>query len=217
MFNLVLETLAELTRLRRHRAARIDWRVGTVEKILGREVVADQPRPVAAAPGRARRRRGARRAAGRASPHDAGDARPRRGACSAKAGELRAAGGGQRSRRSSASASARRSATTRSSSSCSASASASAARAPTATWTRPSRRLRELDGKVDAFGLGGIDLFLHAAGRDYYFRDAKRFRDAVQGTPLLDGTGLKGAVEADVVRFMREDLGLDARGQARAR
>lgn len=29
------------------------------------------------------------------------------------------------------------------------------------------QRLAELDGKVAAFGLGGIDLFLHAAGRDY--------------------------------------------------
>jgi hypothetical protein len=74
-------------------------------------------------------------------------------------------------------------------------------------------RFRELDGKVAAFGLGGIDLFLSAVGRDYYLRDAKRFRDAAKVTPILDGTGLKGAVEADVVRFMREDLGLDLAGK----
>jgi hypothetical protein len=74
-------------------------------------------------------------------------------------------------------------------------------------------RFRELDGKVDAFGLGGIDLFLSAAGRDYYLRDAKRFRDAAVTTPILDGTGLKGAVEADVVRYMREDLGLELAGK----
>lgn len=73
--------------------------------------------------------------------------------------------------------------------------------------------LAELDGKVDAFGLGGIDLFLHAAGRDYYFRDAKRFRAAVSKTPIVDGSGLKGAVEGDVVRFMREDMGLDLIGK----
>ena len=75
------------------------------------------------------------------------------------------------------------------------------------------RRLREYDGKVDAFGLGGIDLFLNAADRTYWFRDAKRFRDAVKVTPLLDGSGLKGAVEGDVVRFMREDLGLELAGK----
>lgn len=75
------------------------------------------------------------------------------------------------------------------------------------------RRLKEYDGKVDAFGMGGIDLFLNAAGRTYWFRDAKRFRDAVKVTPLLDGSGLKGAVEGDVVRFMREDLGLTLTGK----
>lgn len=74
-------------------------------------------------------------------------------------------------------------------------------------------RLKELDGKVDAFGMGGIDIFLIAAGREYHFRDAKRFIDAVKATPLLDGTGLKGAVEADVVRFMHEDLGLTLAGK----
>lgn len=76
-----------------------------------------------------------------------------------------------------------------------------------------ARRFRALDGKVDAFGLGGIDLSLRAAGREYYFRDATRFRDAVRATPILDGSGLKGAVEADVVRFMHEDLGLDLAGK----
>lgn len=74
-------------------------------------------------------------------------------------------------------------------------------------------RLRELDGRVDAFGLGGIDLFLRAAGRDYHFRDAKRFRAAVTRTPIVDGSGLKGAVEADVVRFMADELGLELAGK----
>lgn len=74
-------------------------------------------------------------------------------------------------------------------------------------------RMRALDSKVDAFGLGGIDLFLRAAGRDYYFRDATRFKSAATVTPIVDGSGLKGAVEADVVRFMAEDLGLDLRGK----
>jgi hypothetical protein len=72
---------------------------------------------------------------------------------------------------------------------------------------------RELDGKVDAFGMGGIDFYLRAAGRDYYFRDAKRFRNAVSKTPAVDGSGLKGAVEGDVVRYMAEDLGLDLAGK----
>ncbi len=75
------------------------------------------------------------------------------------------------------------------------------------------QRLRELDGTINALGLGGVDMFLHAAGRDFYFREGRRFRDAVRITPIVDGTGLKGAVEADVVRFMRDDLGLDLAGK----
>ncbi|MDZ4168084.1 MAG: quinate 5-dehydrogenase [Coriobacteriia bacterium] len=75
-------------------------------------------------------------------------------------------------------------------------------------------RLSELDGSVDAFGLGGIDLYLRAVGHDYYFRDAKRFRRAVSRSPIVDGSGLKGAVEADVVRFMVEDLGLELAGKS---
>jgi len=78
---------------------------------------------------------------------------------------------------------------------------------------RAVARIAELDGHVDAFGLGGIDLFLHAAGRDYYFREARRFRQAAKKTPILDGSGLKGAAEGDIVRFMREDLGLSLEGK----
>lgn len=78
---------------------------------------------------------------------------------------------------------------------------------------RAEALLRELDGTVAALGLGGIDLYLTAAGRDYHFRDGKRFGRAVSKTPLLDGSGLKGAVEADVVRFMSEDLGLRLEGK----
>lgn len=73
--------------------------------------------------------------------------------------------------------------------------------------------MRELDGTIDAFGLGGIDVFLHAAGRDYYFRDARRFREAAKRTPIVDGSGLKGAVEGDVVRFMSQDLDLPLDGK----
>jgi hypothetical protein len=74
-------------------------------------------------------------------------------------------------------------------------------------------RLKELDGTVDAFGAGGLDLFLNAAGRKYWFREAKHFRDAVSKTPIVCGSGLKSVVEHDVVRMMHEDLGLELRGK----
>ena len=35
---------------------------------------------------------------------------------------------------------------------------------------RLMRYLQELDGKVDAFGLGGTDLYIYAGNRQYTFR-----------------------------------------------
>lgn len=78
---------------------------------------------------------------------------------------------------------------------------------------RAVARIRELDGRVACFGLGGLDLWMIAAGRKYHFRDGKRFAKAAVATPIVGGGGLKGAVEADVVRMMREDLGLDLAGR----
>lgn len=69
--------------------------------------------------------------------------------------------------------------------------------------------IRELDGKVDAFGLGGIDMYIFAGNRRYTIRDAKRFAEAAQRTPLVDGSGLKNSLERRVVDFLRDELGME--------
>ena len=74
-------------------------------------------------------------------------------------------------------------------------------------------RFSELDGKVAAFGMGGIDLSLRAAGGTYRFRSAKQLVKGVQHTPVLDGTGLKGAVEGSTVAYMQRELGIDFTGK----
>lgn len=66
--------------------------------------------------------------------------------------------------------------------------------------------IRKLDGKVDAFGLGGIDLYLHAGGRRYKFRDAQRMASAATKSPVVDGSGLKNTLERRVVRYMNQEL-----------
>jgi len=74
------------------------------------------------------------------------------------------------------------------------------------------RRLRELDGRVDAIGLGGINLALIAGSRKYYIRDAVR---AVAGmrTPVVDGGGIKQSWEQYLILTgLREAIGLDFRG-----
>lgn len=74
-------------------------------------------------------------------------------------------------------------------------------------------RIRELDGVADAIGLGGIDLFLRADGRTYWFRSAKPLAANAKVTPVLDGSGLKGAVEASTIGYLERTLGADFRGK----
>lgn len=68
--------------------------------------------------------------------------------------------------------------------------------------------LRELDGKADAIGLGGIDLYLFADGRRYVIRDAQKLKDCVKQTPVVDGSGLKDTLERETIRYLVEEAGL---------
>jgi hypothetical protein len=62
--------------------------------------------------------------------------------------------------------------------------------------------IKELDGKVDAFGMGGIDLYLVAGERRYVIRDAVRLARAAKKTPIVDGSGLKNTLERRVIRYL---------------
>lgn len=59
--------------------------------------------------------------------------------------------------------------------------------------------IAELDGAVDAIGLGGIDLHLNVAGRRYAIRDAQRLAARASSTPVVCGAGLKDTLERRVV------------------
>jgi hypothetical protein len=72
--------------------------------------------------------------------------------------------------------------------------------------------IRELDGHVDAFGLGGIDLYVYAGGRRYKFRDAQKMADAARISPVVDGSGLKNTLERRVVEWVDKNL-LPLRGK----
>ncbi len=74
-------------------------------------------------------------------------------------------------------------------------------------------KVRELDGKVDAIGLGGIDVYLYAGRHRYALRDGLRLLEAAKITPVVDGSGLKNTLERKAVAFMQEQLGIDLRGR----
>jgi hypothetical protein len=60
--------------------------------------------------------------------------------------------------------------------------------------------LRELDGKVDAIGLGGIDIYLYSTQQRYALRDGLRLMQCVQSTPVVDGSGLKNTLERTIIQ-----------------
>ena len=70
---------------------------------------------------------------------------------------------------------------------------------------RAEERIRALDGEIDAIGLGGIDIYLQAAGTRYEIRDGVRLRDAATRTPVVDGSGVKATLEKRAVDRLWEE------------
>ena len=77
---------------------------------------------------------------------------------------------------------------------------------------RAIEKLHELDGKVDAIGLGGIDIYLYAGRKRYALRDGLRMLGAVKRTPVVDGSGLKNTLERETVRYLQSHGIVDFRG-----
>lgn len=65
----------------------------------------------------------------------------------------------------------------------------------------------ELDGQIDAFGVGGVDLYLRLDQREYPLRAALKLVEAVKRTPLCDGRGLKHTLERRVFHLAAGQLG----------
>jgi len=80
-------------------------------------------------------------------------------------------------------------------------------------WDRAISLIREMDGKVDAFGMGGIDLYVYVAGKRYVIRDAKRLVAAARLTPMVDGSGLKNTLERRCIQQLAEGKLLDLAGK----
>jgi hypothetical protein len=64
--------------------------------------------------------------------------------------------------------------------------------------------LKANDGKVDAIGFGGFDLWLWCNGRKYIWREPNRFLKYVKQTPVLDGSGLKNSLERLTIQYLQK-------------
>jgi hypothetical protein len=72
---------------------------------------------------------------------------------------------------------------------------------------KATRLYNELDGEVDAFGVGGIDLGMTVAGRYYPLHDAQKLIASVHHTPVVDGGGLKQTLERGIAQFIEQEIG----------
>lgn len=72
---------------------------------------------------------------------------------------------------------------------------------------KAARLYQELDGKVDAFGVGGADLGLMVDNHWYPLYSVQPMVRFVKQTPLVDGTGLKNTLEKRIAPFMEAKIG----------
>ena len=69
-----------------------------------------------------------------------------------------------------------------------------------------AHKFKELDGKVDAFGVGGADLGALIDGKWYPLYSVSPMVRFVEKTPVVDGGGLKNTLENKAVGFLEKHI-----------
>jgi len=67
--------------------------------------------------------------------------------------------------------------------------------------------IREMDGQVDAIGLGGTDLYIYAGRRRYTFRESAALAANARITPVVDGSAIKNTLERRVISYLISEYG----------
>ena len=78
---------------------------------------------------------------------------------------------------------------------------------------KAAQLLQYYDGKADAMGLGGTDLYLVAGDRRYVFAESEKLVKQVKYTPVLDGSGLKNTLERMAIRYLADTHIIDFNGK----
>jgi hypothetical protein len=68
-------------------------------------------------------------------------------------------------------------------------------------------KYKELDGKVDAFGVGGADLGTYIEGNFYPYHSVQKMVRYIEKTPVVDGGGLKNTLENKAPSFLEKTIG----------
>ncbi|MCE1247350.1 MAG: quinate 5-dehydrogenase [Firmicutes bacterium] len=67
--------------------------------------------------------------------------------------------------------------------------------------------LREIDGTVDAIGLGGTDIYLYSKSKRYELKYGVRLMKEVKKSVVVDGSGLKNSLERKVIHDLNLQSG----------
>ena len=68
---------------------------------------------------------------------------------------------------------------------------------------RLAQMICELDGKVDAIGLGGCDRYVWVDDRRYAWREIDRIARLATTTPVVDGSGVKNTLERRTIEYLQ--------------
>ncbi len=63
----------------------------------------------------------------------------------------------------------------------------------------------DLDGKVDALGVGGADIWVVLEKKRYPFKQIQKLISGAKKTPVVDGSGLKHTLERETIRSLQKD------------
>ncbi len=72
---------------------------------------------------------------------------------------------------------------------------------------------RDLDGKVDALGVGGADINVVLEQKKYAFSQIVKLVSGAVKTPVVDGGGLKHTLEREAIRNLQRDGIVDFKSQ----
>ncbi len=67
----------------------------------------------------------------------------------------------------------------------------------------------DLDGKVDALGVGGADIYVVVGEKRYAFRQILQLVSGAKTTPVVDGSGLKHTLERETIRRLQREGTVD--------
>jgi hypothetical protein len=68
-----------------------------------------------------------------------------------------------------------------------------------------SQMFAELDGKVDALGVGGADICVVVGEKRYAFSQIAKLTSVAKITPVVDGGGLKHTLERETIRTLQRE------------